>query len=339
MSEKTLIIKIGAIGDIILLLPLLAKLKNSGHYITLLTGSNMRPLIEKTGLIDSAIYINEKHLYSKLLIHPILAISKSLISLLPYQFSNIIIAHRDIRFKAISWLIRGKIRTWVGYRSADGRANPVPGRHHSDEYIRLYSCYQSDQPNTVADYKLPALPLTDAIRQRLPHKEWIAIAPGGAKNAKSDDYLRRWPIEKYVELCEILLSKGISIVLTGSKSDSWVLPFFNRIPAVNLIGETTINELIAIYQHSDLVITHDSGPIHLAGLAGAKRIGLFGPTLAMEKIRPSARTIAIQGGQSMACSPCYDGVRYSPTCKKPACLDSIGVESVAEIAIRLLDEK
>ena len=124
------------------------------------------------------------------------------------------------------------------------------------------------------------LPLSESLHAalRLTLRPLIALAPGGARNTLRDQPLKRWPLEKYAEVAERAVDFGWGVMITGAPSDEWISPAFRKIPVIDLVGKTTITDLVSVYNCCDAVVTHDSGPMHLAALAGAPLVALFGPT-------------------------------------------------------------
>jgi len=89
----------------------------------------------------------------------------------------------------------------------------------------------------------------------------IGLAPGAV--AKS----RRWPWERYIQLSEILTSQGKQVIILGSKQDKVLadkitVKLGNKV--LNLAGKTTLREAIAIIKKLDLLVSNDSGNVHLA---------------------------------------------------------------------------
>ncbi len=156
----------------------------------------------------------------------------------------------------------------------------------------------------------------------------IALAPGGAKNVMRDDALRRWPIEHYAKLAILLREKGYEVVITGAETDGWCSEYF--LGFENLIGKTGLLELIDFYKQCSLLITHDSGPMHLAKLSDCEVIALFGPTNPFERTGSPEKIHVIWGGKDLPCRPCYDGKNYPP-CKSNICLKQITPEEVLEL--------
>ena len=124
--------------------------------------------------------------------------------------------------------------------------------------------------------------------------------------------------------------------MTGGAGDEWVRESLGARDVVDWIGRTSLLDLIAVYGHCQLVITHDSGPLHLATLAGAPVLGLFGPTSPHEKVPPSGTVRVLWGGSDLACRPCYDGSSYA-ACTRNVCLEALDVDAVYQAAQRILE--
>jgi len=73
--------------------------------------------------------------------------------------------------------------------------------------------------------------------------------------------------------------------------------------------------------------THDSGPLHLARLAGVPAIGLFGPTPPAIFIRDDPRVVTLWPATSMPCAPCYDGRNFA-ACNDNRCMQLITAADV-----------
>lgn len=86
-----------------------------------------------------------------------------------------------------------------------------------------------------------------------------------------------YPIEKYIELAELLAQKGYEIYFTGTEKEGAL--FRNQIPKVAHIHDATgkwdLQTFIGVIARSRALIACSTGPYHLAGLAGVKAIGLF----------------------------------------------------------------
>jgi heptosyltransferase-2 len=163
----------------------------------------------------------------------------------------------------------------------------------------------------------------------------VMIAPGGAKNVLRDDGLRRWPLEEYARVAADLAARSLRVVISGGAGDEWVSPAFADLPVVDLVGKTDLIQLASTIQACDLLITHDSGPMHLGFLARTATLALFGPTRPSERLAHGAKYAALWGGEQLACRPCYDGRNYAP-CRNNVCIQSIRPEEVVAEALALM---
>ncbi len=93
--------------------------------------------------------------------------------------------------------------------------------------------------------------------------------------------VRKWPVERYVELTRRLLEEnpGSSVVFIGAKSERpYVEGIVNAVGdprAVSLAGALSLRQLLALFERTELFVTNDSGPMHLACLVDTPIVGLF----------------------------------------------------------------
>jgi heptosyltransferase-2 len=75
---------------------------------------------------------------------------------------------------------------------------------------------------------------------------------------------------------------------------------------INLAGETGLAELVALFSHAAVVVTNDSGPMHIAAAAGASTVALFGPETPTlySPLRSTPEQRHIVHHRKLACSPC-----------------------------------
>ncbi len=328
-SKKILIIKINAIGDVVMALPMATYLRSEDPsvHITWICGNTPAPLLDFVQIVDKIIKVDEKQLLTGNFLKKFWALLKIWKQIAFTSFDRILIAHFDPRYQLLTLFTRAKEKKSLSI---------IPGRYHSDEYVRLASGKEGpDQCKAV----LPKWnhPLSNDLKELLKYQSnpLIVLAPGGAKNALANDALRRWPIENYVHLAREFISMNYLIALTGAPSDFWVIPYFLEFKIINLIGKTNLTELVSFYQKAHLLITHDSGPLHLAKLAGVPTIALFGPTIPSEKIGSEKNIKILWKSTSLACCPCYNGKKF-PNCPSNQCLKIITPQEVVIAAADLL---
>lgn len=338
MKKKVLVIKIGAIGDVIRSLTLLEHLKGSD--ITWVCGKIPSPFVKSTGLVSEIIEVDEKKLFQGSFFQKFFELFRVWKKIGFFKsFDKVIIAHSDWRYNLFSLFVNAKEKR--KFKRTLGKANPISGRYFANEYARLVldqNDFISAASNNSVIFPEIIYEESKMVRDLFAKNEKVvALAPGGANNILNPDNLRRYPIEKYVFLAEKLLSSGFKVFITGSRDDDWAAGYFANLPVENLIGKTSLLDLFAIYKRCDLVITHDAGPLHIATLAKTKVLGIFGPTeprtVAGEAFLPHVNIIF--GGEKLACAPCYDG-KYFAKCKCNHCMQNISCEYVYERALKIL---
>lgn len=154
-------------------------------------------------------------------------------------------------------------------------------------------------------------------------KRIIGMCPGVGSTTKE----RAWPIERFVQLSKKLSKEGFNIVVIGGKEDSELAAFFGP-EVIDLIGRIDFEELFALCKFCDIFISNDTGPMHVAAAQGCKTIGLFGPE-SPKRFAPYGKgNISIH--YKMSCSPCINvHLRKFARCKRhAACMDKISVHEV-----------
>jgi heptosyltransferase-2 len=107
---------------------------------------------------------------------------------------------------------------------------------------------------------------------------------------------------------------------------------------VDCLGLLTLPQVLSVCNTSDAVITHDTGPLHLAGLSSACLIGIFGPTDPATRVPRRPFAVGIWGGEGFACRPCYDGKDFAP-CRFNGCMHQVSPERTVLELDRLLAAK
>jgi heptosyltransferase-1 len=132
---------------------------------------------------------------------------------------------------------------------------------------------------------------------------------------------KRWPVERFADLVGPLRARfGLETVVGGAPNE---VELGAKIAgaAANLAGRTTLNELVALVRRSDLVISNDSGPMHLAAALGKPLVAPFGPTNPV-RTGPFGRPDSVVR-LDIPCSPCY-----SRRCTHQSCLRQLDVDAI-----------
>jgi ADP-heptose:LPS heptosyltransferase len=149
-------------------------------------------------------------------------------------------------------------------------------------------------------------------------KPYVMLVVGGAGKGSP----KRWPAERYGELCRRLLARGLSPVLIGARLEAGIGEEIEAAApgVVNLIGKTSIPDLAAIARRADLALGNDSGPLQLAAAVGA-------PTLALFSHHTRPPEVAPRGPRG----------EWAKVLQKPH-LDALEVDEVEETALAMLQD-
>lgn len=164
-------------------------------------------------------------------------------------------------------------------------------------------------------------------------------AGGGALkivlNPGADAVYKRWPVAYFAELGDLLVERFSAhlfvIGAEGQGAPAARLVAAMKRPAVDLCGKLNLLELAALLQQSDIMVTNDTGPMHLAAAVGTPVIALFGPGKPSRygPYGPPGFHLSVQG--RAPCSPC---TRFD--CTSRTCMNDISPRQVLEkIEVRL----
>lgn len=145
-----------------------------------------------------------------------------------------------------------------------------------------------------------------------------------------------WSIEAFGELCRRMVEElRCTVVLTGVHADG---PYLAAIAArsgalaMNLAGRTSLRDLACLYRRADVVVSTDSGPMHIAAAVGTPVVAIFGPTDPLRTGPYGDDHMVIRRG--LDCSPCFQ-----KRCRTMRCMMEIGPEEVFRAVEKTLKRK
>ena len=249
----------------------------------------------------------------------------------------------DIRSHALMALSGAPVR--VGFDMAGGgplltrRVAFRPDRHSSVNAAALVAAALGGTfPDTAPPFTLELPP---AARERARalvgnHDVLVALHPSGGRAIK------QWDLDRFAEAgSRIARERGAALVLTGSPGDRAItaqvrarLP--GDVPVIDLTGEASLVTLGAVLARCALLVTGDTGPMHLAAACGTPVVAIFGPSLPARyaPVTTAHRVVRID----LPCAPC-NRIRNPPArCQghTPDCLAGVEVAMVVEAARDLL---
>ena len=161
----------------------------------------------------------------------------------------------------------------------------------------------------------------------LNQKPLIAINPMAKWRTKL------WDLSKFSLIADQCSDWGFQVVFTGSQQDMDGISEIQKkmkTRAINLCGKTSLKSLAALYEKCQLLITTDTGPMHIAASLGKSVVAIFGPT-APWRTGPFGNQHAVVR-VDLPCSPCFK--RY---CDKHDCMKQISVDLVLDAVKKMLD--
>jgi heptosyltransferase-2 len=146
---------------------------------------------------------------------------------------------------------------------------------------------------------------------------------------------KRWPSQNYAELAREMMAKGLRVALLGSQNDSAVTAEIAALApgAIDLAGQTRLEDAIDLIGAAKLAVSNDSGLMHVAAAVGTPVVAVYGST-SPENTPPLAerRELVWLG---LSCSPCH---RKICPLGHLNCLRTLEVGLVAAAAERLLED-
>ena len=155
-----------------------------------------------------------------------------------------------------------------------------------------------------------------------PTARWIALCPGARWETK------RWPIKHFVSLRDQLMgTPNTCLVVLGGKDDAGLGRELAGERVLDLTGQTTLPELVEWLRACAVLVTNDSGPMHIAAALGTPVVALFGPT-DPERTGPYRANGAVLQQMELDCVPCL--ARHCEHAVERTCLRDISPSNVAE---------
>jgi lipopolysaccharide heptosyltransferase II len=183
----------------------------------------------------------------------------------------------------------------------------------------------------VAGVQASACPPNDTLKRELQQTQLITLQPG----ARWPD--KRWPAEYFAGLVRLLAKNypAARFAILGDAGDKPLGEIISRVlpeRCLNLCGQTSLPEMIEWLRLCDLMVTNDTGPMHVAAALGKPLIALFGPT-EPRRTGPYGQLKNVLR-IDLPCSPCF---KSRCAWKNPnECLTAISAATVFEFACKKL---
>lgn len=323
--RSVLFIRPGGIGDAILLLPAIRALKDTYPQVEIDVLAEYR----NSQAFLFCPYIRRTFLYNN---------SSGLLSALLNRYDVVIDTEQWHRLSAIvARLIRSKMK--IGFATNERKRlfnYPVPydqDVYEAESFCRLLLPLGIAFP---VEIERPFVEIDSRARERagemlgdLKGRSFVSLFPGASIPE------RRWGASKFRALAELLASSGIASVVLGGREDVSVCgEIVNGPTCLNLAGQTSLAESAAVIEKSDVLVSGDSGVLHIAVGLDVPTVSLFGPGITMKWAPRGGAHVVIN--HNLPCSPCTK-FGYTPECPIGAkCIQEIMVEEVFSAVKSLL---
>lgn len=343
---KTIAIcKYKGLGSIIQTTPLLKNLKKiyPNAKIVFITTPGNKYIIEKTGLVEQVICLNDKSFFTLFFQFPkfVLQLIKLKISIYidleVYSNFSTLVTILSLAKNRLGFYLQSKHYRLGNYTHMMYHNTQSPISESYMQFARL--CDKNITPEPLAS--LGSNIQTVSINNKtldLIKTNYIVINP----NASDLRLERRWGKENFRNLISQLVDKTntYKIVVIGGKNEekyvNHLLSKINNSEIINTAGKTNLEELIAIIQNAKLIISNDSGPMHIAFATNTPSVGLFGPC---SPVQYGNYTTSISIYKNVYCSPCVHDFVNPPCRGNNMCMKLISVDEVLNAILSFIDEK
>lgn len=267
--KKIAIVKLSALGDVILSVPLVRTLQTAfpDAEITWIIDRSVYPILKGLSGVNFIVIDKPEN------IRDYLAFRRRM---RPYTFDVLLAVQASFRANFLYPFIKAKRKIGFDNKARDlhslfvKETVSVDNDHLLRSFIRFGEKIGAKELNISWDLPLPEED-RKAARAMLPDGPVIAINPRASKVE------RNWLFERYVSLIhEIEKRYQIPVVLTGAPSDKpYAARIEERANVINLVGKTSQKQLACVLENVQVLIAPDTGPAHIATAVGTPVIGLY----------------------------------------------------------------
>lgn len=363
MSEKptNLLIQTAFLGDLLLSIPLLKKMRTSdSSSVALVCRSGLGSFFLKTGLVDHVFEIKKGDSGSY---------KKILVEIQKLNLNEVFVPHQSLRTHLFVAQLKANKKigfsTWWNsffFNERIAREGRLPDAirqlslmtFKDDELkIKIAEYLQSNFAYSVAENGQMSKPpawASMSIREKLisdkatwsrwleksgmsVHREkpWVLIFPGSVWATK------KWTESGFVEVAKGMIKDGKEVLLMGAPDERELCSRIQeKAPGSHLLaGETSVYESALILAHSHLAIGNDSASMHLASAAETPLISIFGPTVIEFGYRPWSEKAYIVQSTGLSCRPCGPHGHQKCPVGTHICMKNISPKKVLEVAQNL----
>jgi heptosyltransferase-2 len=222
------------------------------------------------------------------------------------QFASAVLLPNSLRAALEAW--QARIPNRFGYaRGGRGlfltRTIPAPPRnpvrlHQKFFYLDLVAAIGAPADPSMPELRLP--PITGTEPPPADSSPIAALCPGAEYGPA-----KRWPMENFATVGQALAQRGFQLVILGAPNDApLAAELAGFLPGCrNLAGQTDLAQFMLELSRCRLVVSNDSGAMHLASALGVRTVAIFGSTEPALTGPLGPRTAVLR--HHVPCSPCF----------------------------------
>jgi heptosyltransferase I len=330
--RRIAVIDLAMIGDLICALPAICSLKKTypGSNLTAVVSTSSAPVMKYSSCVDEIFTIEKKQIF-----HSFSLLRETIKGLSERNFDIIYLFHNSIGSAILARSASIPVR--VGYATelrAPLLTHPIhpPGEklHLTEQKLnqlrRVGLTAESCPPSIAVERELAQATLSRLLPDLDKSRPLVLIAVGSTWLTKI------WPMSRISALVNKLPVGSCSVALIGSPEEVILTENITclPVPMFNLVGKTTLDELIHLISMCDALITPDNGPMHIAAALDKPVIAIFGPT--DPKICGMLHTKAIHLRADTPCLGCWE-----KKCNyKRFCMDLVTEDEVLSELMKIL---
>lgn len=325
-----LVIKMSAMGDVILITGTLKALKEKfpKARIYCLVGKDFKKVLQNCPYIESLIIYDDKHKDKGW--WRLWKLSKKLRR---FHFDAVIDLQNNRRSHMLSFFSFPKEsygfdnKKWsflLSHRIKNLNKGLPPVEHQFEVLASLGMSYSKDVKLELWPTKKDRQYVQELLDEEYMgnSKHIVGINISASLKWKT----KNWPLEYIARLCDLLSQKNIRVILTGMDKDKplaqEILSLTKAKPA-NWVGKTDIVQLAALIERCSAYVTPDSAPMHVAAAVNTPFVAFFGPTSSVRHLPPASQFFVFE--KKPSCAPCYSSVCKIKT---HSCMKDIKPEEV-----------
>lgn len=341
MKEVNLVIQTAFLGDLILSVPTLRRIKKTQPHrqLAVVCKKGLGDFLKNEGLVDLVFEVEKSNRQSY---------KQALNTLNSYTLNNVYCIHKSVRSLLFTAQLKAKRK--IGYDSFVGFwffDDVVDFEQEQHEVLRQFKILETTDEETRLKFFDEELLDLNKVGQLIPEyfsfktsknlkqkTGRVALFPGSVWETK------KWTEQGFADLAAQLNKAGYKVDFLGGPQEKELC---NRIAEVAGVGEVLagqydISASLQKVREYDLVVSNDSAPTHMAAYQNTAILTIFGPTTSQMGFRPWSNNSDVVELADMPCRPCGPHGHKECPLKHHNCMKQINADVVFEKAVALLNK-